>query len=320
MTAALGARIRLATMSDDDLSAIAAVVNEVTPERSTSADALRWSAETYPGGARFLARTRDGHAVGAASVGRIHVYPPEYDGFWALLAVLPDARRQGLGTNLLGTVSQVARAAGKTALHVPASEARPEGIAFLTHRGFTEHDRSKAVRLELRGLVPPAVALPSGIHLATLATRPDLVPAIHAVAIEVLPDIPGDDPMVAGDLAEFRARDIDRPGIPWDGFFVALDDDGEVLGYASVLLAPSRPAVAYHDLTAVRRAARGRGIAGALKRAIVGWAVAEGLGALEADNDEVNLTMRAINLRLGYGPLPDSVILRGPLFDGMMGP
>ena len=28
--------------------------------------------------------------------------------------------------------------------------------------------------------------------------------------------------------------------------------------------------------------------------------------------------MRAVNARLGYRPLPDNVILRGPLFDGIM--
>jgi GNAT superfamily N-acetyltransferase len=313
------ARIRAATMSDDDHAAFAAVVNEVAPERGTSTDQMRWLAATYPGGVRFLATTPDGQAVGAASAGRIYVYPPEFEAYWAEIVVLPAARRVGLGTSLLLAVSEVARAAGKTALHIPASQGRPEGIDFLSRRGFSEHDRSKAVRLDLEGLVPPPVAPPSGVHLVTLAARPDLIPAVHALAIEVFPDIPGGEPMAAGDLAEFRAREIDRPGIPWDGFIVALDDGGHVLGYASVLLAPARPTVAYHDLTTVRRDARGRGIAGALKRAVIGWAIASGLEGLEADNDEANLPMRAINLRLGYRPRPDSVTLRGPLFDGIMG-
>ena len=318
MTAAPVPLIRRATQSDDDLAAIAGIVNEVAPERSTSADEMRWTAATYPGGVRFLATTADGPAVGAASAGRIYVYPPDFDAYWAEIAVRPGARRRGLGENLLRAVSEVARAAGKAALHVPASEGRPEGIDFLIRRGFSEHERSKTVRLDLRDLVAPPIAPPSGVRLVTLAARPDLVPAVHAVAIEALPDIPGGEPMAAGDLAEFRAREIDRPGIPWDGFIVALDDGDAVLGYASVLLAPSRPTIGYHDLTAVRRAARGRGIAGALKRAVIGWAMASGLEGLEAHNDEVNLPMRAINLRLGYRPLPDSLILRGPTFDGIM--
>jgi RimJ/RimL family protein N-acetyltransferase len=86
-----------------------------------------------------------------------------------------------------------------------------------------------------------------------------------------------------------------------------------------MVVAAARPAVAYHDLTAVRRAARGRGVAGALKRAVIDWASTVGLEALEASNDEVNLPMRAINRRLGYRPLPDGLILRGPVFGGIMG-
>jgi GNAT superfamily N-acetyltransferase len=319
MTADTVARIRRATMSDADLSAVTSVVNSVTPERGTGPVEMRWSAETYPGGARFLAEAPDGRAVGTASVGRIYVHPPEYDGYWVEISVLPELRRRGVGQALLRAVSEVARAAGKTALHVPASDGRPEGIDFLTKRGFSEFERSKAVRLDLHGHLPPPVAPPTGVRIVTLASRPDLVPALHAVAVEALPDIPGGEPMAAGDLAEFRARDIDRPRMPWDGFFVALDDEGEVLGYASVLVAAARPAVAYHDLTAVRRASRGRGIAGALKRAIIDWAISAGLEALEASNDEVNLPMRAINRRLGYRPLRDGLILRGPVFGGIMG-
>ncbi|MEA2611251.1 MAG: hypothetical protein QOG32_977 [Chloroflexota bacterium] len=312
------ARVRLATASDPDLSAITSIVDTVTPERGTSSVEMRWADHTYPGGERYLAETPDGRPVGTASVGRIYVHPPEYDGLWAEIAVLPEARRQGIGAELLASVRETARAAGKTTLHVPASEARPEGLDFLLHRGFTELERSKSVRLDVRDLVPPPVAPPVGVRLVTLADRPDLVPELHAIAVETLPDIPGDEPMAAGDLEEFRARDIDRPGMPSEAIFIALDEAGEVLGYASVILAPSRPTVAYHDMTAVRPAARGRGIAGALKRATVDWAVGAGLEALEADNDEANLAMRAINRRLGYQPLPDTVILRGPVSAAIM--
>ncbi|MEP6639814.1 MAG: GNAT family N-acetyltransferase [Chloroflexota bacterium] len=318
MTDPPAVRIRRATISDDDLATIAALLNTVTPERGADPAAMRWASETYPGGARLLAEAPDGRAVGMATVGRIYVYPAEYDGYWAELAVLPEARRQGLGTGLLAAVSDIARVAAKSALHIPASEARPEGVAFLTDRGFRVHERSKAVRLELGGRTLEPVKPPRGVTLVTLAERPDLVPAIHAVATEVLPDIPGED-IAAGDLAEFRARSVDRPGMPPDGFVIALDEAGVVLGYASVLMEPARPGVGYHDLTAVRRAARGRGIAGALKRATIDWAVGAGLEALEAHNDEDNAAMRAINHRLGYQPLPDTLILRGPLFDGIMG-
>ena len=56
--------------------------------------------------------------------------------------------------------------------------------------------------------------------------------------------------MAAGDLAEFRARDVDRPGIPADGFFVAVDDaTGDAVGYASLMFVPGSTTrrLARHD-------------------------------------------------------------------------
>ena len=100
---------------------------------------------------------------------------------------------------------------------------------------------------------------------------------------------------------------------------IALETaSGRVIGYASLLMLPGQTRVAWHDMTAVVRAWRGRGLAGALKRATIGWAIANGLDTLETGNDVDNAAMRAVNARLGYQPAPDDVILRGPLFGGMM--
>lgn len=312
--------IRRATADDADLATIARIVNETSPEDQTSIDELRWADATYPGGVRFVAETA-GRAVGAATVGRIYMFPPEFPAFWATIDVLPGARRQGIGSALLTTVSAAARSAGKTALHIPAIAARPEGIDFLLHRSFTEYERAKGVELPLAGLSVPTVELPAGVELQSLAERPDLVAGVHAVASETFVDIPGgDDEEAVGDLAEFRARDVDRPGIPKDAFFVATDAlTGQVVGYASLLMLPGEHSrKAWHDMTAVLRAWRGRGLATALKRATIGWAIDNGLEVLITGNDVDNVAMRAVNARLGYQPTPDLLTMRGPLFDGMM--
>jgi mycothiol synthase len=312
--------IREADLGDADLETFAAIVNETTPDDPTSVDEMRWSTATYPGTSRFILET-DGRPVGAASVGRIYAFPPDFDAFWATVNVLPDARRQGFGASLLASVAERARAAGKVALHVPVSDGRPDAVDFLLHRGFREYERNKTVHLELAGLTAPGVDLPPGVSVTTLAARPDLIEGVHEVAIEAFADIPGDGaPMAAGDLAEFRARDVDRPSIPHDAFLIATDDaSGRVVGYACLLLQPPhRRRMAWHDMTAVARDWRGRGLATALKRALIGWAIADGLDVLEAGNDTDNLAMRAVNARLGYLPRPDSLVLRGPLVGGIM--
>ena len=308
-------RVRPATDDDAEFAAIAALVSAVTPESPTSVEEMRWQDATYPG-ARFVAE-RDDRIVGAASTGRIYVYPPEFERYWCGLHVLPEHRRMGIGAALLGEVSTVARAAGKVGLQTSVSEVQADGLAFLGHRDFVEIERSKSVRLDLAGLDRPAVVPPAGIAITTLAARPDLVAGVHEVAQLAFGDIPAaDEPMTAGTFEEFRTRDVDRPGIPAEAFFVGLDEaTGEVAGYASLMYLPGRRDVAWHDMTAVRPAQRGRGIAVVLKLATIRWAIDAGLTALETGNDVENAPMRAVNAKLGYRPLPDEIELRGPLAD-----
>ena len=238
-----------------------------------------------------------------------------FERYWLGIWVLPESRGRGVGSALYEAVSGAARAAGKTGFQTELSEEHADGLRFLANRGFVETDRSKMVRLDLAGLAAPVARPPAGIRLVSLAERPDLLPGVHATAVEAFPDIPWtDEPIAALDLDAFVARDVERTGIPKDAFHVAVDEaSGVVAGYASLIFSAGSTTVAYHDMTAVRRAYRGRGIAGALKRATVAWAVDHGLKALETGNDETNAPMRAVNLALGYRPTPDWVGLQGPL-------
>ncbi len=311
-----GDRIRVTRISDDEagLRAFVEIVNAVTPEAPTSLADIRWADATYPGGVRFLAFL-EGRPSGVASVGRIYMYDATYERFWFGVHVLPEVRRRGLGTALWAAASEVAREAGKTGLQTHLSEVQANGIAFLGHRGFEVIERTKSVALDLRGLSPDPVEPPPGIALTSLAARPDLEPGLHAVALEAFPDIPHhDEPIAVGTLTEFLARDVRREGIPHAALAIALDaTNDELVGWASLLFAPGSSTLAWHDMTAVRPAWRSRGVATALKRVTIAWAIAHGLETLETGNDESNAPMRAVNARLGYRPIPDVLTVRGPL-------
>jgi GNAT superfamily N-acetyltransferase len=303
----------------NDAAGIAAYVrirSAVTPESPDSAEHVAWESASYPGQTwRLLARDPDRTPVGTASVSRIRMLAADYPRYWLGLWVLPEVRGRGIGSALFAAGSEIAASAGKTGFLAEVSERQAEGCRFLAARGFTEAGRSKAVELALAGMAPPAAAPPAGIRITTLAAERDLVPGVHRAAVEALPDVPtSDEPMHAGTLEEFVARDVERHDVPLDGFFVALDEAlDEVVGYAIVAYRPGSHEVAYHDMTAVRPAYRGRGIASALKRASVAWAIEHGLQALETGNDVENAPMLAINARLGYTPLPDLLYLQGPL-------
>ncbi len=315
-------RITVRPVRDDaDLLTAAEIMSAASPSEPTTVDEMRWQDVTYPGGIRFLADL-DGATVGAASVGRIYMYEPGFDALWGTIDVLAPARRQGVGSRLLTAIREATVAAGKSALLIPASDARPEGIAFLEHRGFSEYDRSRSVHLPLVDLERPGVALPDHIRLTTLESAPDLVGGIHAVAIEAFADIPGGErPMDVGDLAEFRARDVDRDVVPPWGFIMAIDAaTGSVVGYTSLQMVPGSSTAAWHDMTAVVRSWRGRGVASAMKRAAIGAAIDHGLTDLRTYIDESNVGMQTVNARLGYQPLPDELTMRGSARSGIIGP
>lgn len=297
------------------LDAYLRIRSEVDPDDADSAEAIRWEDATFPGEVTRFVAELGGRIAGAGTTGRLHIHDRDHPRYYLGLWVLSASRRLGLGSGLYRAASGVARAAGKTGFTTWVSEAQPQTIAFLDHRGFTVVSRDKIVGLDLRGAAVPDPAPPAGFALATLAERPDLAAGVHAIALEAFPDIPTPgDPIDVGSLEGFVAREIERTGIPKDAFFVALDEaSGDVAGYASLKLADGSKTMAYHDMTAVRPAFRGRGLATALKRATIAWAIRHGLEELRTGNDEGNLPMRAVNARLGFRPRPDFVAMQGPL-------
>ncbi len=82
----------------------------------------------------------------------------------------------------------------------------------------------------------------------------------------------------------------DRP----EAVFAALAD-GSVIGYGKLSMSSVRPGVAMHDLLAVKRAWRRRGVAGALKRAEIAWAKRHGYVRLETHNEIRNEAIRRLN-------------------------
>lgn len=291
------------------LAGYAGVMRRTQPEWERSVDAMVAALDLDPALRRVLA-VRAGAVVGAASVGRIWVLPPETPVAWCEIGVPAEHRRQGVGTALLDWAGEAAAAIGRPRLQIPCSEARPEGIAFLTRRGFAEHDRMMTLRLDLAGAARPAVAPPAGVRITTLAAEPSLRPSAYAAAVEVFADIPDPDTPSAGTYDEWVLRDVDIPDGPLDGFLLAVADDA-VVGFCR-LVWQEGGAVVGHQLTGTVRAWRGRGVAAALKRAAIGWALDHGATVLVTENDPANAPMQAINRTLGYRPGPAQVVLRAP--------
>jgi len=232
---------------------------------------------------------------------------------YAMARVLPEHRRQGVGTLIYDGLSEHAREIGRESLWGRVREDDAESRAFLRNRGFREAGREYEVVLDTAG-ADATPAPPDGIELVSLAERPDLEPAVHELDCDVAADVPrpeGDD-FEPQPFPRWREQYLEGPGAVPQTLIVALVD-GEVVGYTGLRRRGATSPTAENMLTAVRRDWRRRGIATALKREQIARARAAGIEQIFTTNDETNTGMRGVNARLGYRPAPTHIVVTGPL-------
>jgi GNAT superfamily N-acetyltransferase len=294
-------------VADDTAFALSVeVANAVAPDHAMTIDERRQIFDALPRNCAFLAY-EDGVAVGTAS----GMFRPGSPHPTLRNLVLADARRRGAGRALYRAVSGWAAGEGATLLEVRADERDPAGIEFAQHRGFEELSREIQAILDLDAAEPPRATPPAGVEIVAWSERPAATPGLYEVYCEASPDIPGDE----GDLESYEdwlALHMQGPGDRADATFVAVAAEG-VVGYAKLSLTAAQPHVAYHDLTGVKRAWRGRGIARSLKATQIAWAKRAGYAQLVTGNEERNAPIRRLNERFGYRPGPALILFRGPL-------
>ena len=163
--------------------------------------------------------------------------------------------------------------------------------------------------LDLTEIDAPEPKAPPGIEIVAWAERPELAEGLWEVAREAAPDIPGEEETDVGTLEEWLERDMRGGGDRPEAVFAAVED-GEVLGFAKLAFSPERTDRAFHDLTGVKRAHRGRGLAAVLKARQIAWAKANGYTSLQTANEVRNAPIRHLNAKHGYVLEPGNVIVR----------
>ena len=209
--------------------------------------------------------------------------------------VLPEMRRRGVGSALLGALVAHAERmqVPEVSAHVDGSD--PEAMAFAEHFGFEEVDRQVEQVRALNGSELAPSPLLDGVEVASIAEQPDLLERCYVLALQGYEDLALPWTVVVP-LEEWLREEATLPG----GSLVALAD-GEIVGYSGLINHDSE-GVAEDGLTVVRRDWRRRGLARALKeREIVTWT--------QRGNDG----MRALNEQLGYEYRDVSVSVMAPL-------
>jgi GNAT superfamily N-acetyltransferase len=250
----------------------------------------------------------DGAPVGSALT---VVVPHRSDRVLTVVTVLASHRHRGVGSALFASLSAWTGERGIADIEVPVLDNDPESLAYATRRGFVEERRELGVVLDVAGMEQPALEPPEGIEIVAWAERPELARGIYEVSLEAYPDIPGFEDDELESFEDWLAHDMQGSGDLPEATFVALADD-EVVGYAKFALTAAQPTVAFHDVSGVKRAWRGRGVARALKTAQIRWAIANGFTELRTRNEERNEPIRRLNASLGYRPGIGRVYLVGP--------
>jgi mycothiol synthase len=284
--------------SDEDYDAWRQVRLAVVPgERVDSAADLRAQAGPQH---EFLLAEVDGVLAGSGMVGKADLV-----GSGGVAArVLPDWRRQGVGTVILRVLAE--RATGMGFGVVGSNVDDPGSVCFAQRYGFREVDR-QVEQVRIIG-DEPAPRVPDGAVIVPVSERPGLWrEAYQTVGVQAFQDMATIAPLDIS-LEQWERDWITDP----DAVFVALAD-GEVIGCAGLLPDTDDPGRAEHALTVVRRDWRRRGVASALKRTSLAWAAAHGLREVYTWTQRGNQDMRALNTHLGFVTRTESLSMRASL-------
>ncbi len=286
-------------------------MNAVADEPEGVDDYVEWKRQAA---ATVWLLATEGHRDVGAAIGIAGWHSPSGVGRCEV-RVLPDARCRGVGSGLLRDVSRWARNHDCDQLTAPVAEQDGGSLAWAGRRGFSEAGRSSRLVLDLTAVDVVDVDPPVGIEIVTWAGRSGLERGMYAVAREAYPDVPGEEDTVVAPFEKWLANDLQGAGDRPEATFVALAG-AAVVGYAKLSFSSAQPTVAWHDLTGVLRSFRGRGIAGALKRAEIAWAKGNGYTRLATNNDEHNAPIRRLNERHGYVLEPGTITVRGSVLEG----
>ena len=301
---------KIREIGEDELEAFVGVSSQAMPREETGGvagliDWKRQAADTI-----WLLAEEDGVPAGAGyAVTGWHT--PPHRGIGAAL-VVPERRGHGIGDELRAVLERWSAERGITELEGPVAEDDDASIAWAAARGYEEAGRNSRMVLDLTVVEAPAVEPPAGIEIVTWAERPELSEGLWEVAREAAPDIPGEGETDVGEFEEWLDRDMRGSGDRPEAVFIALED-GAVLGYAKLAFSEETSERAFHDLTGVKRAHRGRGIAAVLKAAQIAWAKEQGYAALQTANEVRNAPIRHLNQKHGYVLEPGVVIVRRTL-------
>lgn len=236
-----------------------------------------------------------GRTVGMADLRRFDYIPPGWLQF--TLAVDEGERGRGIGAELLRQATAQAAAAGAAGLSVSVLDHDPVSRAWGERRSYALHAHRFASELDL-SRAQPDPEWPEGVTLRDMTGATpadwDRLEALYSDLLSHTPDLEGQPRWSPQKL---RAHARDNPRLRPDWLLLAADPQGQWLGLCHGL--PISTGI-YNEFTGVVPAARGLGLARALKLELIRRAQSAGVPLMRTNNHSANAPMLAVNGRLGF--------------------
>ena len=206
----------------EELERWVAARNEVVLPDDYDTVALKVLMRASQDGRVDLIAYEDGEVVGTALVaGDLGVLRSSHP---YVEVMVPERHRgRGVGSALLNEVSERVRRLDKEGLQVEARSDDEYSLAYLERRGFVEVDRWTQLFLDLGAYEPVDAQPPTGVELAWLSDRPDLVEAMFALAAATQRD-------QTGSLRAWQVYELGDPRTVFELSALAVAAD-EVVGY-----------------------------------------------------------------------------------------
>ncbi len=226
--------------------------------------------------------------------------------FHAELYVPPQLRGNGVGRALYQTILDWAKPFDPISFLTHVSESDMAALSFAANRGFVEMKRDFVSTLEFSGFDhqryrPLELKLEAeGVTFRTLTEcdSVELRREWYEAFSEVRQDVPRISPPTPLTYEFFEKHVIEDQELLRAGTIFAFER-GAMIGFSGVFEGAT-PGWVDQWLTGVRRPARGRGIATALKLRVIRAASALGFKTMQTENDTTNVAMLAVNEGLGF--------------------
>lgn len=308
--------IRAFRSTDEDYTALAAASNRIYTDYPFSADEMRHEDASWDHTKFYKERWLLEAASGVVGFALVQHSRHSFvaDTYWVEIGVVPEARRSGHGTALYDQAVEALRARGATRIRTGVKESMADGVDFALHRGFVEDKRDWESRLPLREFDLSAFAgarervEAQGIRISTLAEElasdPDAKRKAYELSEVVHLDVPSVDAPTPIDYETWAKDHLEGPNYMPEAYFVAIDADGRWLAMSNTAPSDDDKTFLWQGLTGVRREARGKGLAMALKLETVRFARARGVDHIKTWNDQRNRPMLRINEAMGFVKQP----------------